>query len=92
MLDPGDYVVVSVEDSGAGIEKENLVRVFEPFFTTKEIGKGSGLGLSMVYGFIQQSSGQCVIRSKIGEGTKVSMYFPEAQFTGKDKSSIDGKK
>ncbi len=92
MLEPGDYVVVSVEDAGVGIEKEDLVRVFEPFFTTKEIGKGSGLGLSMVYGFIQQSSGQCVIRSEIGEGTKVSMYFPEAQFTEKDKSSTDGKK
>ena len=92
MLNPGDYVVVSVEDTGAGIEQEDLVRVFEPFFTTKEIGKGSGLGLSMVYGFIQQSSGQCVVRSKIGEGTKVSMYFPEAQYTEQDKSSVDGKK
>ena len=92
MLNPGDYVVVSVEDTGIGIEQEDLVRVFEPFFTTKEIGKGSGLGLSMVYGFIQQSSGQCVVRSKIGEGTKVSMYFPEAQYTEQDKSSVDGKK
>ena len=92
MLNPGDYVVVSVEDTGAGIEQEDLVRVFEPFFTTKEIGKGSGLGLSMVYGFVQQSSGQCVVRSKIGEGTKVSMYFPEAQYMEQDKSSIDEKK
>jgi len=92
MLNPGDYVVVSVEDTGAGIEQEDLVRVFEPFFTTKEIGKGGGLGLSMVYGFIQQSSGQCVVRSKIGEGTKVSMYFPEAQYMEQDKSSIDEKK
>ena len=92
MLNPGDYVVVSVEDTGAGIEQEDLVRVFEPFFTTKEIGKGGGLGLSMVYGFVQQSSGQCVVRSKIGEGTKVSMYFPEAQYMEQDKSSIDGKK
>ena len=92
MLDPGDYVVVSVEDAGVGIEKEDLVRVFEPFFSTKEIGKGSGLGLSMVYGFIQQSSGQCVIRSKIGEGTKVSMYFPQAQCTEQDRSSGDVKK
>ena len=92
MLNPGDYVVVSVEDTGAGIEQEDLVRVFEPFFTTKEIGKGGGLGLSMVYGFVQQSSGQCVVRSKIGEGTKVSMYFPEAQYMEQDKFSIDGKK
>ena len=92
MLNPGDYVVVSVEDTGVGIENEDLVRVFEPFFTTKEIGKGSGLGLSMVYGFVQQSSGQCVVRSKIGEGTKVSMYFPEAQYMELDKSSIGRKK
>ena len=92
MLNPGDYVVVSVEDTGVGIENEDLVRVFEPFFTTKEIGKGSGLGLSMVYGFVQQSSGQCVVRSKIGEGTKVSMYFPEAQYMELDKSSIGEKK
>ena len=92
MLNPGDYVVVSVEDTGIGIEQEDLVRVFEPFFTTKEIGKGGGLGLSMVYGFVQQSSGQCVVRSKIGEGTKVSMYFPEAQYMEQDKSSIDEKK
>ena len=92
MLNPGDYVVVSVEDTGVGIENEDLVRVFEPFFTTKEIGKGSGLGLSMVYGFVQQSSGHCVVRSKIGEGTKVSMYFPEAQYMELDKSSIGGKK
>ncbi|MDG1002394.1 MAG: PAS domain S-box protein [Pseudomonadales bacterium] len=92
MLNPGDYVVISVEDTGVGIENEDLVRVFEPFFTTKEIGKGSGLGLSMVYGFVQQSSGQCVVRSKIGEGTKVSMYFPEAQYMELDKSSIGEKK
>ena len=92
MLNPGYYVVVSVEDTGVGIENEDLVRVFEPFFTTKEIGKGSGLGLSMVYGFVQQSSGQCVVRSKIGEGTKVSMYFPEAQYMELDKSSIGEKK
>ncbi len=92
MHKPGDYVVVSVEDTGVGIEKEDLARVYEPFFTTKEIGKGSGLGLSMVYGFIQQSSGQCIIRSNIGEGTKVSMYFPEAQYTEQDRSSEDDKR
>ena len=92
MLNPGDYVVVSVEDTGIGIEQEDLVRVFEPFFTTKEIGKDSGPGLSMVYGFIQQSSGQCVVRSKSGEGTKCSMYVPEAQYMEQEKSSIDEKK
>jgi len=78
-LQAGKYVVVSVEDSGVGISDEHLAHVYEPFFTTKDVGKGSGLGLSMVYGFIQQSNGQCIIRSKVGKGTTVSMYFPEAR-------------
>jgi len=87
ILESGDYVVVSVEDTGVGIESDDLARVYEPFFTTKEVGKGTGLGLSMVYGFIQQSNGQCVIRSKVGEGTRVSMYFPEAKNMGQEKSN-----
>ncbi|MCX2978696.1 PAS domain S-box protein [Candidatus Marimicrobium litorale] len=78
-LQAGKYVVVSVEDSGVGISDEHLAHVYEPFFTTKDVGKGSGLGLSMVYGFIQQSNGQCIIRSKVGKGTTISMYFPEAR-------------
>ena len=80
-LQPGNYVVVVVEDIGTGISDEHLGHVYEPFFTTKDVGKGSGLGLSMVYGFIQQSNGQCVIRSEVGKGTTVSMYFPEAKST-----------
>jgi len=75
----GDCVKISVSDSGTGIEEKNIERVFEPFFTTKEPGKGSGLGLSMVYGFAKQSGGCCEIDSCIDEGTTVSMYFPAVE-------------
>jgi len=73
----GDYIEVSVTDTGTGISSEALQHVFEPFFTTKEVGKGSGLGLSMVYGFTHQSDGACHVSSQPGEGTRVSMFFPE---------------
>ena len=76
-LPEGDYVKISVSDTGSGISPENLQHLFEPFYTTKEVGKGSGLGLSMVFGFTQQSKGSCHIDSTPGEGTTVSMYFPE---------------
>jgi two-component system CheB/CheR fusion protein len=76
-LREGDYVKISVTDTGSGISSEDLQHVYEPFFTTKEIGKGSGLGLSMVFGFTQQTNGACHIHSTPGQGTTVSMYFPE---------------
>ena len=72
----GDYVRVSVSDTGAGIAPEVMARVFEPFFTTKPIGQGTGLGLSMVWGFTKQSGGFSEIDSVVGEGTTVSMYLP----------------
>jgi PAS domain S-box-containing protein len=72
---PGQYVVLTVSDTGQGIAPELLPKVFEPFFTTKEIGKGSGLGLSMVYGFVKQSGGHIRLRSQPGQGTAVSLYF-----------------
>ncbi len=73
---PGDYIVISVTDVGSGISVEDLQHVYEPFFTTKAVGRGSGLGLSMVYSFTRQSNGHCEISSTLGQGTTVSMYFP----------------
>jgi CheY-like chemotaxis protein len=77
-LAAGDYVVVSVADSGTGMAPEVLERVLEPFFTTKPVGKGSGLGLSMVHGFVTQSGGELRIESAPGRGTKVSLWLPRA--------------
>ena len=75
-LAKGNYIEVNVTDSGTGISKENLKHVLEPFFTTKEIGKGSGLGLSQVFGFVKQSGGSLEIKSEVDIGTSISMFFP----------------
>jgi signal transduction histidine kinase len=77
-LAAGGYACVSVEDTGTGMPSDVLAKAFEPFFTTKDVGKGSGLGLAMVYGFIRQSGGQVTIESRVGEGTTVSLYLPVA--------------
>ena len=78
-ISAGDYVMLAVSDTGTGIPAKELGRVFEPFFTTKEVGKGSGLGLSMVYGFARQSGGHVTIESQVGEGTTVRLYLPRAE-------------
>jgi len=75
---PGDYVETCVTDTGPGIESEYLRRIFEPFFTTKEPGKGSGLGLSMVYGFVSQSNGAVEVHSDVGQGTCMRLLLPRA--------------
>lgn len=76
---PGEYVVLSVSDTGSGMSSDVLQKAFEPFFTTKEVGKGSGLGLAQVFGFAKQSGGGACIESEVGVGTTVKVYLPRAE-------------
>ncbi len=83
----GEYVAITVSDTGIGMEPETLARVFEPFFTTKPAGQGTGLGLSQIYGFVKQSGGHIDIESIVGSGTKATMYLPRYLGEGADLNS-----
>ena len=90
-LPAGQYVEISVADTGTGMTKETIERAFDPFYTTKPVGEGTGLGLSMVYGFVRQSGGDVAIRSKPGNGTSISIHLPRAMPSATVEAEMPGK-
>jgi PAS domain S-box-containing protein len=91
-FEPGEYVCISVKDTGTGMSPDTAAKAFDPFFTTKPLGEGTGLGLSMIYGFARQSEGQARIASELGKGTSVHLYLPRhlADKVPEEPDAVDG--
>ncbi len=87
LVAPGRYVAIEIADTGSGIPKENLSRIFEPFFSTKEVGAGTGLGLSTVYGIVHQTGGYIFVESAVGEGSTFTIYLPAQEQTAADRTA-----
>ena len=89
VMPPGDYVLVEVEDSGCGIDGAIVDQIFDPFFSTKDVGQGTGLGLSTVYGIVKQTGGFVDVKSEVGQGTIFSIYLPQCAETAADAAVVD---
>jgi CheY-like chemotaxis protein len=89
-FEAGDYTLISVSDTGIGMSPETIAKAFDPFFTTKPIGQGTGLGLSMIYGFAKQSRGQVRIDSALGHGTTISLYLPRHRGVVEHENGVAG--
>ncbi len=89
VMPPGDYILVEVVDNGCGIDREIVDRIFDPFFSTKDVGQGTGLGLSTVYGIVKQTGGFVFVDSELGRGTKFSIYLPQYAETAPDATVAD---
>ncbi len=91
VLSPGSYVRLRIKDTGEGIEPEIMDRIFEPYFTTKQVGKGTGMGLSVVHGIVKRNGGGLLVESEPGKGTVFEIYFPALEMKAEEEKEPDGK-
>ena len=90
VLSPGPYVRLKMRDTGEGIEPEIMDRIFEPYFTTKEVGKGTGMGLSVIHGIVKRHGGGILVESELGKGTVFEIYFPALENKAEEEKEPEG--